>query len=213
MGLTAVIALVAPLSERVFPFDGLATVMLVLSLSFTLQAPSVVSEALMQRELAFRYLAIADTVSFLVGYCVVGVVLASPGAGVWAIVVANLAQTGLRTVMLIAVRRPPIGRPDRGAAREIIHYGTGFTAGKVFNYAAGQGDYFVVGRTMSAAALGYYSRAYQLVAMPAMFLGQVHGPGAVPCPGQRPARPRPHGRGLPAGHLAHLPSRWHRCRS
>ena len=173
LGLTAVIALASPLSEQVFPFDGLASVMVVLSLSFTLQAPSVVPEALMQRELSFRYLAIADFVSFLVGYCFVGVILAMQGAGVWSIVFANLCQTSLRTVMLLAVRGMPIGRPERRAAREIIHYGTGFTAGKVFNYAAGQGDYFVVGRTMTAAALGHYSRAYQLIAMPAMFLGQV----------------------------------------
>jgi O-antigen/teichoic acid export membrane protein len=175
-GLTmaAAVVLLAPVVARLFHFDGLQTVLVVLSLSFVLQAPSVVSEALMQRELAFRRLAMADVVSFLVGYCFVGVVLAVAGAGVWALVAANLAQAGLDSLTLITLRRPTVAFEfDRRAANEILHYGAGFTAGKVFNYTAGQGDYFVIARTMTVSDLGYYSRAYQLVAMPAMLLGQV----------------------------------------
>ena len=61
---------------------------------------------------------------------------------------------------------------DRESARELIHYG-GFTLGRFFNYAALQGDYVVVGSTLSSSALGIYGRAYQLLATPAMLLGQV----------------------------------------
>jgi PST family polysaccharide transporter len=133
----------------------------------------VVSTSLLQRDFAFRALALADVVSFL-GYCVVGVTSAVLGAGVWALVAANLAQAALSSAFTVALRPPLVAfELDRSAAREIMHYGTGFTAGKVFNYSASQGDYFVIGRTMPAASLGYYSRAYQLVAMPAMLLGQV----------------------------------------
>jgi O-antigen/teichoic acid export membrane protein len=103
-----------------------------------------------------------------------GVGLALAGFGVWALVGASLAQAAIDSVLLIWFYRPQVrGRVDRDALHDIIHFGTGFTAGKVFNYAAGQGDYFVIGRWMSSSQLGLYSRAYQLVAMPAMLVGQV----------------------------------------
>ncbi|HET9600557.1 MAG TPA: lipopolysaccharide biosynthesis protein [Acidimicrobiales bacterium] len=175
-GLAVAVAtvLMAPVVERFFRFENLEPVLLVLSFSFVLQAPAVLSEALMQRELDFRRLAMADAVSFFVGYCAVGVILAVAGAGVWALVGANLAQVAVHSALLLTLRRPEVSAEfDRAAAGEILHFGGGFTAGKVFNYAAGQGDYFVIGRWMTASDLGYYSRAYQLVAMPAMLLGQM----------------------------------------
>jgi O-antigen/teichoic acid export membrane protein len=164
----------APLVGRVFRFDHITAVLIALSLTFVLQAPSVVSEAMLQRQMRFRELAIADAASFLIGYCLLGVGLALAGFGVWALVGASLAQAAIDSVLLIWFYRPQVrGRVDREALHDIVHFGTGFTAGKVFNYAAGQGDYFVIGRWMSSSQLGLYSRAYQLVAMPAMLVGQV----------------------------------------
>jgi PST family polysaccharide transporter len=169
----AVTVAIAPVAARFFRYDDLAPVLVVLALCFVLQAPGVVSTSLLQRDLAFRSMAFADVVSFL-GYCVVGVTCAVLGGGVWALVAANLAQAALSSLVTAAMRPPLVAFEfDRSAAREIVHYGTGFTAGKVFNYSASQGDYFVIGRTMSAASLGFYSRAYQLVAMPAMLIGQM----------------------------------------
>ena len=73
LAMAAFAVVMAPVAERFFRFDNLEPVLLVLSLSFVFQAPAVVSEALLQRDLAFRRLAMADTISFLVGYCGVGV--------------------------------------------------------------------------------------------------------------------------------------------
>jgi O-antigen/teichoic acid export membrane protein len=172
--MAALTAASAPIIEGFFRFDDLAPVLVALSVMFVVQAPSVVAEALLQRDLQFRRLAIADSISFLVGYCGVGVTLAVLDQGVWALVAANIAQVLLRTIMLLrACRTPLLGRGDRESARHILHFGTGFTMAKVLNYVAGQGDYFVIGRWMSADALGNYGRAYQLVGMPAQLIGQV----------------------------------------
>ncbi len=173
-GVAALIALLAPVVGNFFRFDDLQSVLLVLSLSFVLQAPGVTSEALLQRRFAFKKLAIADSLSFVIGYCLIGVTLAILGAGVWALVAASLAQVAIDSALLIFFARPAVwGRPARAPAVDIVRFGTGFTLGRVFNYGAGQGDYFVIGRWMSAADLGFYSRAYQLIVMPAMLLGQV----------------------------------------
>jgi O-antigen/teichoic acid export membrane protein len=146
----------------------------VLQISFLIQAFGVVSESLLQRELQFRRLAHAAVWSFVIGYAAVGVIMGLAGAGVWALVGANVAQLGVFTALLL-VFRPVSLRPhfDRQSAHELIHYGGGFTLGRFFNYAALQGDYVVVGSTLSSSALGIYGRAYQLIATPAMLLGQI----------------------------------------
>lgn len=145
---------------------GLAPVLLV-------DAVSTVPIALLQRDLAFRRLAVVEAISFLVGYAAVGGVLAVGGAGVWALVWAQLAYTALRSALVVRAR--PHARSlglDPTAAGQVLRYGSGHTLGRLFNYAALQGDYFVVGRWLSASGLGVYGRAYQLAVKPAMYLGQ-----------------------------------------
>src|SRR5439155_1126465 len=102
----------------------------------------------------------------------VGVVLALLGAGVLALVTAQMAQTALYTIILV-VTRPPALRllPDRAALGELMYYGGGFTVSKIANYFALQVDNLVVGRWLGAAALGFYGRAYELMAGPPHLLG------------------------------------------
>ncbi|HEY6416221.1 MAG TPA: oligosaccharide flippase family protein, partial [Acidimicrobiales bacterium] len=160
-----VIFVSAPLLAALFDTDRFVPVVRVLVISFLIQAIGVVSESLMLRELQFRRLAHAAVWSFVIGYAAVGVVLGIAGAGVWALVGANIAQLGVFTALLLVFRPVPL-RPafDRESTRVLMHYGGGFTLGRFFNYAALQGDYAVVGSTLSSAALGIYGRAYQLLA-------------------------------------------------
>jgi PST family polysaccharide transporter len=54
-----------------------------------------------------------------------------------------------------------------------MYFGGGFTAARIGNYLGVQGDNLVVGRWLGAEALGIYGRAYQLMASPAMLVGQI----------------------------------------
>lgn len=156
-----------------FAMPGLAPVVRGLAPLLLVDALSTVPIALLQRDLAFRRLAMVETVSLLLGFAVPGCVLAVTGAGVDALVIAQLAYVALRSVLVLVLRPQPwTPRVDRRAATDLLRYGGGHTLGKVFNYAALQGDYVVIGRWLSAAALGIYGRAYQLAVKPAMFLGQ-----------------------------------------
>jgi O-antigen/teichoic acid export membrane protein len=67
LAMAVLTAATAPLVGRVFRFDHITAVLIALSLTFVLQAPSVVSEAMLQRQMRFRELAIADAASFLIG--------------------------------------------------------------------------------------------------------------------------------------------------
>lgn len=170
----AVVWLGADAIAALFAMPALVPVLRVLSFSFLLMGPSTTAQMLLQRELRFRRLAYIETMSFLIGYAVVAVVLAWLGMGAMALAIAHLVRVVLRGVAFIVAQPHPI-RPlfDPKAARELFTFGTGFTLGKFFNFIALQGDYFVVGRMMGSAALGIYSRAYELMVMPATLFGRV----------------------------------------
>lgn len=156
-----------------FQMKELTPVIRVLVLAFPLHSISVIAESLLQRELQFRWLAGINVASFALGYGVVGVSLALTGFGVWALVGATLAQAVFNSTILLTVKpHPRLPQFDRRAFNELMYFGGGFTAARICNYIALQGDYLVVGRWLGAEALGLYGRAYQLMVLPATILGK-----------------------------------------
>jgi PST family polysaccharide transporter len=172
--LGAVLWTVAPFAASVVGIPAAAPVLRALAWTFPIQGFGLVSEALLRRDLEFRWLAKRDVITHAVGYGGVAVVLAIMGWGVWALVCGQLAQTALRTVMLL-VAHPPRHRTwgEWRAFRDLMYFGGGFTVAKIANYAALQGDKLVVGSALGSSALGLYDRAYQLMAAPAHGLGLV----------------------------------------
>ena len=172
--LTALIWMFAVEISNFFRISDLTPVMRVMSLMFLFQSISIVSESLLQRELKFRNLAAIDVISFAIGFGGFGVVLAIMNYGVWSLVAAYLAQTVLKTVILL-FSQPHPKKPilHKQAFLDLMNFGGGFTLARIGNYLAGQGDNLVVGRYLSAEALGVYGRSYQLMSVPASLFGQV----------------------------------------
>ena len=174
LGMAALLWAVAPLFADFFRIPTLAPVLRVLASFCLFQGVFTVAEALLQRKMRFRLLAGLDAVTYAIGYGVVGVALALLGFGVWAFAGAHLAQAVARMVLLPMLQpHPMIPLCERRALRELLHFGGGVTIGRVGNYVAVEGDNVVVGRWLGAEALGLYGRAFQLMAMPANFIGEV----------------------------------------
>ncbi len=164
----------APAIAAFYRIPRVEPVLRALAWMFPLSGLSVVAESLMQRELRFRWLAQREVASYFLGYGIVGIGLAYAGWGVWALVWANLVQTGVNTVLLLIGHPPSFSLwPDRQSVRDLTYFGGGFTIGRVANYLAVQGDNLVTGRWLGASALGVYSRAYQLMAVPSVLFGDV----------------------------------------
>jgi O-antigen/teichoic acid export membrane protein len=169
-----VVWLSAPLMAEFFRMAALEPVLRVLAWSFPLKSLGVVSESLMQRELRFRWLAWRDVASNLLGFGLVGPLLAWQGEGVWALVAAQLAYLGINTALLLIGHRPLVSLwIERRAFRELAFFGGGITVARVASYFALQGDNLVVGRWLGPVALGIYGRAYQLMSAPASAIGEV----------------------------------------
>lgn len=164
----------APLIAWFFRIPELAPVVRVLALVFVCQGAGTIAEALAQRELRFRWLAGVEVVSFAGGFGLVSVPLAWLGLGVWALVYGQLAESLIKTTILLAGRRHPKRLLlEWQPTRELLYFGGGFTLAKLGNYLALQGDNVVVGRWLGPQALGLYGQAYNLMTASALLVGQV----------------------------------------
>jgi O-antigen/teichoic acid export membrane protein len=164
----------APALADWFRMDDLTPIVRGLSVIFLIQGIAVVPLALLKRHFRFASLAKVELASFLLGYAAVGVILALLGAGAWALVGAHLAKSLVMTAALVRLQPHERSfRVDRVAARHLLSFGAHHTVAGMLNQAALQGDYVVVGRWLSASALGIYGRAYQLATVPGTLLGTV----------------------------------------
>lgn len=162
----------APTIARFFGMSELTAVLRMLLFAFLLRSLGLIAEALLQRDMQFRTLASIQMISYVLGYGLVGIVLAWIGWGVWALVWAQISQTLIETGLFLLTKRHakrPLLKEE--TLRELLYMGGGMTAAKLANQLALQGDNLIVGRTLGAEALGLYSRAYRLMALPANLLG------------------------------------------
>ena len=166
--------LAAPAIAGFFQMPDLEPVVRVIAFGFPLQGLTVVAQSLAQRNFRFRWLALVDASAFALGYVVVAPVMTLMGYGVWALVGAYLSQQSARMAALW-FGQPHAKRPllETLAMRELLYFGGGFTLARIGNYLAGQGDNLVVGRSLGPIALGLYAHAYNLMAAPAILVGQV----------------------------------------
>lgn len=171
--ISAVLCAIAPVAASFFDEEILRGVLVALAMGFIIDSFGIVSDGLLQRELRFREIVKVETAAFLGGLLGVGVTLGYLGCGVWALVGANLAMRSIKTTLLMYAR--PVSLRGRWRARRawgLLTTGFGFSMGKMLNFLSLQGDNFIVGRILGVEALGMYTRAYQAMTLPAMYVGQ-----------------------------------------
>ncbi|MGZ6705502.1 MAG: lipopolysaccharide biosynthesis protein [Solirubrobacteraceae bacterium] len=140
--------------------------LLVLAISVALSGPAWFFDAQLQRELEFRLRFIARSIESGV-YAVVAIGLAVAGAGVWSLVIAQVA--GILTSVVVAFLLVPYRvRPafDREVARDTLRTSRGFLTQGGLSYVQDNVDYLAVGKLLGATALGYYSMAYRMAEVP-----------------------------------------------
>lgn len=154
--------------------DDLSPVLVVIAPLFIVQSFFVVPNSLLARNMRFRIQTIVQIISFAIGYGLVGIILAWMKWGIWALVTAQIAQSVMSSVLTMIYQHSSM-KPqfDKQAFKDLFYFGGGFTIARVGNYVAGNVDNFVVGRWLGVLSLGLYSRAFQMMVMPATMFGQV----------------------------------------
>lgn len=160
-------AAASPMLAAVVGEPEAAPVMAWLALSLFLGSLTMVPEALLRRELAFRALAGVQIISFGMGYIGVGIAMASAGAGVWSLVGATISQGAIMLAMTMALARPSWrGKFSGRSARELLSFGGAISLTGFLEFLTSNVDTMAVGRWIGAAGLGQYSRATYLVGLP-----------------------------------------------
>lgn len=168
------VLMLAPLAEPLVGSERATSVAAAMALSFPVTGLGAVSTALLRRQLRFKWIAVTDVVSYFVGYIVVGVILASLGAGAFSLVGAALAQgVTLAGASFMLVRHPLKWRWNRSEQRQILGFGSKATLASFLEFWGMQVDTVAVSLARGAGPLGLYSRGAGLVVMPLTQMGTV----------------------------------------
>ncbi len=173
LGLAAagVLASLSGVLAEFFHEPRMVPLMLALAPLALVQAASAVSLNLLQRELNFKSLQIAQTIAYFVAYVCLGIPLALAGAQVWALVVAWAVQSLLSMALMYRAARHPLGLLfQHGDARSMRHFGGTVLLTNLTNWFIGNIDRVVLARMLSSASVGLYVNAYNLVYTPASTL-------------------------------------------
>ncbi|KAA0565835.1 lipopolysaccharide biosynthesis protein [Bacillus sp. CH30_1T] len=157
-----------------FRMKELENVLKILSFTFLIQGFYTTALSLLERELQYKTISLINGLAYILGYGLTGILLGLNGYGVYALVIAQIAQETIKLLLITKYQKHNKEIKIRmQAIKELMYFGGGFTVARIFNYLALQGDNLVVGRSLGSEALGIYGRIYQLMALPATLFGQV----------------------------------------
>jgi PST family polysaccharide transporter len=173
LALAALVFAAAPAVAWFYDQPELTSIVRVLAVLFLLRGVASVPQALCQRAMQFRAIAIIDFVSFAAGSGL-SIGLAAAGFGAWALVYGYLLEAAIATVAVFALAPQPLRRrPPWRELRELLRFGAGNTVSDVAGYFAYHGDYMVVGNRLGAERLGFYNRAYDLMRIPSVLFSNL----------------------------------------
>jgi PST family polysaccharide transporter len=170
----------APAVAWFYQTPALLWVTIALSCNFLINGTAVQHQALLDRQMRFTTIAVIRIGSLLAGI-VTAIIAAGNGFGYWALVMNSVAATvcGAAGVWLATGWRPHRPRRNTGAG-PMLRYGADILGFNVINYFSRNLDNILIGRAHGSAALGFYSKAYQLMMIPVINLREPLNKVAMP---------------------------------
>jgi PST family polysaccharide transporter len=160
---------IAPLAGDFFNDSRAISVTRVLALAFPISALSIVPEALLRKNLAFKLMAVPDFAR-AISKGLVSVSLALMGFGFWSLIWGQLVSImcGVIGYWWVNPWRPSF-RFNPKQARSLLPYGLNIVCVRALTQILLNTDYLLVGRFLGAAALGVYTLAFRI---PNLLIGQ-----------------------------------------
>lgn len=173
--LAAVLFACAPLIARVFHITESVEVIYALAVLFVLRNVAITSRMICRRAMNFRLIAILEASSFSIG-SITAIACAVTMGGPWSLVIGYWVEELIGTALYLHYSPPKWSlRVDRAKFRDLLGFGAGQSVTQVTNVVALYGDNVVVGRSLGPDALGFYSRAFDLVKFPALIFTTIVG--------------------------------------
>lgn len=171
---------IAPALASFYGEDRLVPVTMVMGISFAFGGISVQPLALMRRQMQFRHLTLMQLGQYVAG-AAVAISLAAMGAGYWALVVQSVVVKAISLVLAFRVSGYSPRSPRRGIGTgSLLRFGGYLSASGLMIYFQRNLDYVLIGRVLGAEDLGYYTRAYFLMLLPATLATGTLGSVMIP---------------------------------
>ena len=156
----------APLVAALFGEPQVIVLIEVMSCMLLLHCSFLVPMAWLQRNYKFRTIAVIDLVAIL-SSSAVAIYMAVAGYGVWALAWQQIVLYAVKAVMGLLAHKAPIRLTFEWAPiKAVLPFSLSLTGTGFVSFLNRNIDNVLIGRYLGADALGYYSRAYQLMMMP-----------------------------------------------
>lgn len=162
-----VVSSLSPVIAWFYHDSRLILITIAFAFNFVFSGLTIQHQALIRRQMRFGVFAWIMILSTTFGF-VVAIVLALRGYGYWALVWKELARYVFFTIgsWLFCSWRP--GRPVRNSGvKSMLKFGRDITGFNIIYFLSNNIDSILIGKFCGAIPLGLYSRAQQLVTMPA----------------------------------------------
>jgi O-antigen/teichoic acid export membrane protein len=172
IGLTAATWVLAPAIAAFYEVAELAPLARVLAPLFLLGAVEIVPRAIVERRLDFRRVVQVECAAAVLAGGV-AVALAWRGAGVTSLVVQLLLATALESAFFLAASGwRPRWTWSASALGDLVGFGTNRVMTRTFGYWSRHVDELLVGKLIGVTALGLYTRAFNLIQVPVVYVSR-----------------------------------------
>ena len=172
-------AAAAPLIASFFRVERIELLIVINSLGLLITGFQAIPMGLLQRDLDYKRLSIAEAVQAILT-AVITVVCAASGAGYWSLVAGAIGGKAVVAALTFYWKPVPLGRPRWNDILAPIRLAWHVTVSRVAWGLCSQSDGIVIGRTMGDSVLGMYRLSINLASAPAekisMLLMRVTGP-------------------------------------
>ncbi len=169
--LYCVLFIIAPFVADFYKMPVLRPVIRVLGIRLILTSLNTIQQAHVQREMQFRKFFISTLFGTVVS-CIVGVIMAYSGCGVWALVCQYLTNTAIDTIVLAFVGGwNPGFKFSKTKAKEIYSFGGKVLCTELIFTLEGDIRSLIVGKVFGSADLAYYDQGRKY---PSLIVGNIN---------------------------------------
>jgi PST family polysaccharide transporter len=155
----------APLLAMFYRAPALTAVVIASSTVFLITGVRVVPQAILQRDLRFRELAVNEGVQAIIT-ALGSIVFALLGFRYWTLVLSSILAALVSTIFAVHLVRVSFRWPQWHGLREAVTFSQQTIASRVSWYLYQNADFFVAGRVLGQEALGAYNFGWTLASTP-----------------------------------------------
>lgn len=149
-----------------FNVPKLASLLNVLALSFFFSGFSIVQQAVLEKKMKFKNLAILElSATFFASLA--GIILALLRFGVWSLVIQNVFFSFILSILILSIS--PI-KPKFIISimelKSVFNFSANLAGFNILNYFVRNADYILIQKFLGEQQLGYYSLAYRIMLYP-----------------------------------------------